>query len=461
MDKNMCCVSSCKNIFRPGGRKFYRLPLGNKLLLNSWLNAMGNEEKFVPSSESMICSAHFIPSDYYIKDGCIRIRQSAIPSKSLKCPQSSQSINSKNNVPKKINKSKSFEHSSVDHPYAKHVTWTTNVSNSLPVIVSVKGQVSDISALNNSNTNNYSDNLNEDCMIVNEISRPPATEISNKFNLGSKVLKKIQPKVNNSVKNSQIPSKMFVRKQTGPVVPNQMYLLVSTKRDQNGLPTDVQLIKTVQNDEAKNQPNTLVMPAISKPANKVILDQLNVKILPNNIINNSNLNKNSIKLKNMLQPEVQVKHTVPPRIAKKIKALNQKNRRLNSRIQSLMVTVRDLQDIQIKYLKLKERLLDTEEKLLMKGIDTSEYSAFCDDKKPVTPIKKKKTTVNKSQNNMPNDMKIQSTEKTKKHLFISVSSPTYQVQENNNDTSLFITNKNVMSEHSYGVISKVSQKYFT
>ncbi|XP_050439933.1 THAP domain-containing protein 5-like [Adelges cooleyi] len=473
MDCNSCCVSSCENVFKPGGRKFYRLPLSNQTLLNSWLNAMGNEANFEPTTQTMICSAHFTPSDYYLKDGCVRIRQSAIPSKFPKQSPNNfkksvvEKAATKNYINKTANK-KSSGQSSMDHPYAKHVTWAKSVSDSLPVIVNIQG--SNASSL--VNLNNITKSNNDDCMIIKEISRGPISVCANKPPLNHKVLKKIQPKLNDTVTAPQTSTKMFVRQQTGPVVPNQMYLLVSTKRDQNGLPNDVQLMKAVQKDKKTAEPNSFVTSTPLKGPNNMFMSNVNttnksstgIGVMKKNINSSTQINTPSISQPYM--PQVHFKHSVPSKMAKKMKALHQKNRRLNSRVQNLMVTVRDLQDIQIKYLKLKERVLDTEEKLLTKGIDTSEYSAFSDDKNPIVPLKKKKPNTQKiaSQKNVHIEKVTNPSSETAKNQISSTVVPDEsQVQQDTSITitSLLASNKNVMSEHSYGVHSKLfTQKYF-
>lgn len=70
------------------------------------------------------------------------------------------------------------------------------------------------------------------------------------------------------------------------------------------------------------------------------------------------------------------KYNIPNKFLQKLKILTRKNERLISKNRCLMKRNQQMEDIQIKYLELKNKVLETEEKLLMNGIDTSEYSAF-------------------------------------------------------------------------------------
>ncbi|XP_025202835.1 uncharacterized protein LOC112599927 [Melanaphis sacchari] len=74
--------------------------------------------------------------------------------------------------------------------------------------------------------------------------------------------------------------------------------------------------------------------------------------------------------------KVPVKHFLASKFIQRLKLLQRKNCRLISKVKQLMIRKQELQDVQIKYLELKDKVLETEEKLLMNGIDTSEYSAF-------------------------------------------------------------------------------------
>ncbi|XP_027845391.1 uncharacterized protein LOC114125814 [Aphis gossypii] len=78
-----------------------------------------------------------------------------------------------------------------------------------------------------------------------------------------------------------------------------------------------------------------------------------------------------------------VRHFVANKFVKRLSFYQRVNSRLMSKVKQLTIRKQELQDIQIKYLHLKEKVLETEEKLLDNGIDTSEYPVFalvCEDK---------------------------------------------------------------------------------
>jgi len=76
------------------------------------------------------------------------------------------------------------------------------------------------------------------------------------------------------------------------------------------------------------------------------------------------------------QNEVQYVHHISEKFQERLRTLEQINSKLVSRINQMAVREKSFHDIYIKYLALKDKVLETEEKLLLNGIDTSEYSAF-------------------------------------------------------------------------------------
>lgn len=71
-----------------------------------------------------------------------------------------------------------------------------------------------------------------------------------------------------------------------------------------------------------------------------------------------------------------VRHYVAGKFVRRLSFYQRVNCRLMSKVKQLTIRKQQLQDIQIKYLNLKEKVLETEEKLLDNGIDTSEYPVF-------------------------------------------------------------------------------------
>jgi len=76
------------------------------------------------------------------------------------------------------------------------------------------------------------------------------------------------------------------------------------------------------------------------------------------------------------QTKNEYSNNVSSKFLKKIRILEKINSNLTEKITKLRTYGNQLQDVKIKYLTLKEKLLETEEKLLMNGIDTSKYPVF-------------------------------------------------------------------------------------
>lgn len=77
-----------------------------------------------------------------------------------------------------------------------------------------------------------------------------------------------------------------------------------------------------------------------------------------------------------LNSKISIKHKIPVSFTKKCKLLSRKNKRLSAKVQKLLSRKKDFMDLQIQFIKLKFAVLETEEKLMINGINTSEYSAF-------------------------------------------------------------------------------------
>ncbi|VVC37974.1 Hypothetical protein CINCED_3A017167 [Cinara cedri] len=74
--------------------------------------------------------------------------------------------------------------------------------------------------------------------------------------------------------------------------------------------------------------------------------------------------------------QAKYKEHLPAKFHKKLEYLAQENRRLFAKCKTLMTSKRILLDTETKYLQLKNKVLETEEILLEKGLNTSELSVF-------------------------------------------------------------------------------------
>lgn len=79
------------------------------------------------------------------------------------------------------------------------------------------------------------------------------------------------------------------------------------------------------------------------------------------------------------QLKLKYRNVISKKCQKRFKALEQINRKLAANIRFMSANEQACQDIKLKYLKLKDKVLETEEELLKDGINTLEYPAFCSD----------------------------------------------------------------------------------
>lgn len=118
-------------------------------------------------------------------------------------------------------------------------------------------------------------------------------------------------------------------------------------------------------------------------SNNINTRPIKINMMRKNIIQRKKTKTNTAQalwVNNRLKPnKIQYKHSVCAKFQKKIRTLEQMNKQLIVKIRSMTNLELTLQDIKIKYLTLKEKVLETEEQLLMNGIDTSEYPLFCMD----------------------------------------------------------------------------------
>ncbi|CAI6361621.1 unnamed protein product [Macrosiphum euphorbiae] len=86
-----------------------------------------------------------------------------------------------------------------------------------------------------------------------------------------------------------------------------------------------------------------------------------------------------VRKKNQTKTEIELADrddVITEKWRKKFKIMDEINRKIATNIKILTANKLAYEDFNIKYLQLKSKVLDTEEKLLRNGIDTSEYPAF-------------------------------------------------------------------------------------
>ncbi|CAI6355457.1 unnamed protein product [Macrosiphum euphorbiae] len=72
----------------------------------------------------------------------------------------------------------------------------------------------------------------------------------------------------------------------------------------------------------------------------------------------------------------QYRHIITEDVSKTYRQLEETSRRLQSKLNDMVSKARLIQDIECRYLALREKVADTEHMLLLNGIDTSEYPLF-------------------------------------------------------------------------------------
>ncbi|KAL5242499.1 hypothetical protein ACI65C_009909 [Semiaphis heraclei] len=117
-------------------------------------------------------------------------------------------------------------------------------------------------------------------------------------------------------------------------------------------------------------------------SNNTFTRPIKTNVLKKNIIQRKKTKTNTAPaswVNNRTKTKVQYKYTLTSKFMKKIRTLEHINRRLIVKIRSMENQELIFQDFKIKYLTLKEKVLEAEEQLLINGIDTSEYPLFCMD----------------------------------------------------------------------------------
>ncbi|XP_012216228.2 THAP domain-containing protein 1-like [Linepithema humile] len=87
-----CCIPKCKNTTKDGFHLF-RFPLNRPDILKMWMNAIGRDG-FEPTKYHLICSAHFIDTDFMERPNAsgVRLKNLAVPS--VFCETPAPTVNS-------------------------------------------------------------------------------------------------------------------------------------------------------------------------------------------------------------------------------------------------------------------------------------------------------------------------------------------------------------------------------
>lgn len=282
---------------------YLRFPLDNPKLLNEWINAIGFDDHYTVSQNTLICSDHFVDDDYVLENGTYELSQSAIP---LKFNYRNKSIESSNVVGPTID----FDQSNI------HQNWS-------------------------------------DVHFINSIDRHSNIR-GVQFHKSHTTSNKINYKINGHVKIGNSPYNTS-RNNIDEITNNNKS--TSHNNSSNEFVEDIFSVEKNQDEEVENY----------------IPNSHNIKAVKTVV---SNKSKSKDKPMWQLNQKMPLKHKIPNSFLKKLKLLGRKNKRLCSKVRDLISRKQDVIDLEIKYIKLKLAVLETENKLLLNGIDTSEYSAF-------------------------------------------------------------------------------------
>lgn len=152
-----------------------------------------------------------------------------------------------------------------------------------------------------------------------------------------------------------ITQNMISSQKNIPEVSSQMYLSTNTNKYQNGLLSDIHSVEMIGDNSINKSKNLRNKLTVSVPTSVSKTNELQSRIS---------------------YPTPKYKHNLHNKCCKKLKLMTRQNQRLLSKIRKMATRQHDILDFKIKFLELKDRVIETEEQLLNLGVDTSIYSAF-------------------------------------------------------------------------------------
>lgn len=321
---------------------FSRFPLNNRSLLEIWLNKIGADETFVPTEDSVICSAHFRINDYVKENGIYGISPLAFPTVYLK-------------------EGDCDVHSFMDDE--------DDTQTMTPIVIHVRGKESSDSNVENLNSNEVTSSkyytLDEcvDNTVHKNSQNYEEMHGSSNGNISHYV---------DSISNCNISKNMQPSQNDNLEVSNQMYITIDTNQYEMSS-SNVDSNKSFENSTSKLR-KFRKLKSIDNTTSS-----FNVKNKCSNrsvISTDSKQTQTNPEQRSSNEPKLQYKKEIPEKFVNQLRMYARKNKRLIAKLKSVTTRQQDLLDTKIKYLVLKEKVLETEEKLLAYGIDTTEFPAF-------------------------------------------------------------------------------------
>lgn len=301
------------------------------------------DENFSPTYYSVVCSIHFTNDDYVLENGIFELSPTAVPS-----------IFIKDDPENTVDKNNGMVDSNDDLRVSEYNAMIEenepdNLPNSVPVILTVYG------------TYDSTEESLEDSDSNDEL--PPCNKKhQNQISSNSQPLKKIKINDNASTSSSSVPIDTI-----SSLNPSSSLRPSCSLQLNDGLrPSDDLKPSSIKSSD-RLRPSDSPRPSSSLCTTTNRMDDFDSKDIDSD--------PNSVWIVN--QPRhVAYKDELSLRFRKRLESLAQGNRRLISRSTTLMTSRQMLLDIELKYLQLRNQVLETEEALLEKGINTSEYPLF-------------------------------------------------------------------------------------
>lgn len=331
--------------------------MNNKPLLHQWLKAIGYDETYEVTPNSLICSAHFDTSDFITEKGSYKLSATAIPK--LK-----------------------FEVEVVDDYIARPKT---------PIILDVRPSYNFDLDYEGADVSNYiedsSDNITNMIESSNEITlsnigsnqcQKEDSEVSNQNELSSNInLHSVNDDTSTNSRNLSSPILNSIDKSHKKKLLkiSNKYLIMNSMKKQNNLTSKNFVVNNGINTSSTTSSNSeLISANKSKYSN-------NIRRVKSPLIKKSSASrKDKFKWHNIKSSSLRCDCPLFIKCYKKLIQSKQYNRRLISKIKKLVTRKRDVLDFKAKYLQLRKKVFETEEQLLESGIDTNKFPLFLAEK---------------------------------------------------------------------------------
>jgi len=361
-----------------------RFPMDNRPLLLEWLKAIGYDETFKVTQNTLICSAHFEITDYVLENGSYEISTTAIPKLKYETQIIDRPVRFKTPI---IVEVRGGYHPKIGYVNSAGSNCNENESANITNMIesSIETSLNNIGSNQCQNDNVEISDQNDNVEVLDQNDNVEVSDQNDNVKVSDQndnieVLyqNELSPKINSSLVNNGASVSS---------IDSPSPALNSTNRSQrNGNLRQMNHKYLFLNNVNKNRNNCANTSYMHSPKHKL------------NVTNKSKYRVNNVcsTRKSLLNTRLSArqKHKwlymwtsvikpstkcICPLLRKNCKKLTQtriQNRTLNTKIKRLTTRKRDVLDFKLKYLELKAKLLETEEQLLNCGVNTNKYSVF-------------------------------------------------------------------------------------